>query len=40
MPDTLRGSPLGHHVLVLTAWLYYALGNTLAQIIDVLGFHL
>ncbi len=38
--DALRGSPLGHRVLVLTAWLHYALGNTLAQIIDVLGFHL
>ena len=38
--DALRGSPLGHCVLVLTAWLHYALGNTLAQIIDVLGFHL
>jgi transposase len=40
VPDALRGSPLGHHVLVLTAWLHYALGNTLAQIVDVLGFHL
>ncbi len=40
MADALRGSPLGHRVLVLTAWLHYALGNTLAQIIDVLGFHL
>jgi transposase len=40
VPGALRGSPLGHRVLVLTAWLHYALGNTLAQIIDVLGFHL
>jgi transposase len=40
VPDALRGSPLGHRVLVFTAWLHYALGNTLAQIIDVLGFHL
>ena len=40
VPDALRGSPLGHRMLVLTAWLHYALGNTLAQIIDVLGFHL
>ena len=40
VPDALRGSPLGHRVLVLTAWLHYALGNTLAQIVDVLGFHL
>ncbi len=40
VPDALRGSPLGHRVLVLTAWLHYALGNTLSQIIDVLNFHL
>jgi transposase len=40
VPDALRGSPLGHRVLVFTAWLHYALGNTLAQIIDLLGFHL
>ncbi len=39
-PDALLGSPLGHRVLVLTAWLHYTLGNTLAQIIDVLEFHL
>ncbi len=40
VPDALRGSPLGHRVLTLSAWLHYSLGNTLSQIIDVLGFHL
>ena len=40
VPDALPGSPLGHRVLVLTAWLHYGLGNTLSQIIDVFNFHL
>lgn len=39
VPDALPGSTLGLHVLVLTAWLHYALGNTLRQIVDVLNFH-
>lgn len=40
VPDALPGSPLGHRVLVLTAWLHFALGNTLSQIIEVFNFHL
>jgi len=36
----LPGSKLGNRVLVLSAWLHYALGNTLSQIVEVLGFHL
>lgn len=40
VPDALRGSPLGHRVLVLSAWLHYALGNTLSQVADLLNFHL
>lgn len=40
VPDALPGSMLGHRVLVLTAWLHYALGNTLSQILDVFNFHL
>ena len=40
VPDALPGSSLGHRVLVLTAWLHYALGNTLSQIIEVFDFHL
>lgn len=38
--DALPGSTLGLRVLVLSAWLHYALGNTLAQIVDVFNFHL
>lgn len=36
----LPGSTLGNRLLVLTAWLHYALGNTLAQIVEVFNFHL
>jgi transposase len=38
--DALPNSALGNRVLVLTAWLHYALGNTLSQIIEVFNFHL
>jgi transposase len=38
--DALPGSTLGNHVLVLSAWLHYALGNTLGQIVEVFNFHL
>ena len=38
--DALPGSTLGHRVLVLSAWLHYALGNTLGQIVEVFNFHL
>ena len=38
--DALPGSNLGNHVLVLSAWLHYALGNTLSQIVEVFNFHL
>lgn len=38
--DALPGSTLGLRVLVLTAWLHYALGTTLSQIVDVFNFHL
>lgn len=40
VPDALPGATLGLRVLVLTAWLHYALGNTLSQIIEVFNFHL
>jgi transposase len=40
VPDALPGSALGHRVLVLSAWLHYALGNTLSQITEVFNFHL
>lgn len=40
VPTALPGSTLGNRMLVLTAWLHYALGNTLAQIVEVFNFHL
>ena len=40
VPDALPGSSLGNHVLVLSAWLHYGLGNTLSQIVEVFNFHL
>ena len=40
VPDALPGSTLGNHVLVLSAWLHYGLGNTLSQIVEVFNFHL
>jgi transposase len=40
VPDALPGATLGLRVLVLSAWLHYALGNTLAQIVEVFNFHL
>jgi transposase-like protein len=38
--DALPGSTVGLRVVVLSAWLHYLLGTTLAQIIDVFNFHL
>jgi transposase len=40
VPDALPGSTLGNRVLVLSGWLHYGLGNTLAQIVEVFNFHL
>ena len=40
VPDALPGRTLGNRVLVLSAWLHYALGNTLSQIVEVFNFHL
>lgn len=40
VPDALAGATLGNRVLVLSAWLHYALGNTLSQIVEVFNFHL
>lgn len=38
--DALPGSTIGNHLLTLTAWLHYGLGNTLHQIVSVLAAHL
>lgn len=40
VPDALPKATLGNRMLVLSAWLHYALGNTLSQIIEVFNFHL
>lgn len=40
VPDALPGATIGLRVVVLSAWLHYLLGTTLAQIIDVFNFHL
>ena len=36
----LPGATVGNRALVLSAWLHYCLGNSLAQIADVFNFHL
>jgi len=40
VPDASPRAALGHRVMVLTSWLHYGLGVTLAQIIAILGHHL
>ena len=40
LTTVLPGSTLGNRMLALTAWLHYALGNTLSQIVEVFNFHL
>lgn len=40
VPDALPQATLGNRTLVLSAWLHYALGNTLSQIVEVFNFHL
>jgi hypothetical protein len=40
VPDALPGSAIGLRVVVLSAWLPYLLGTTLAQIVEVFNFHL
>lgn len=36
----LPNSAIGNHVLALTAWLHYGLGQTISQIVEVLNAHL
>lgn len=38
--EALPNSSIGNGILVLSAWLHYALGNTLSQILSVFNFHL
>ena len=38
--DALPGANLGNRMLVLSAWMHYALGTTLSQLVEVFNFHL
>lgn len=38
--EALPGATIGNHLLTLSAWLHYGLGNTLSQIVSVLNYHL
>jgi len=38
--EALPSSSIGNGIVVLSAWLHYALGNTISQILSVFNFHL
>lgn len=38
--DALPKSSIGNGILVMSAWLHYALGSTISQILEVFNFHL
>jgi len=38
--EALPNSSIGNGIVVLSAWLHYALGNTISQILSVFNFHL
>ncbi len=40
VPDALPRCRIGNHILSLTAWLHYGLGQTISQIAEVLNYHL
>lgn len=40
IPEALPNSSIGNGIVVLSAWLHYALGNTISQILSVFNFHL
>jgi len=40
IPDAMPHATLGHHLVSLTSWFHYGLGVTVAQIVDILGYHL
>ena len=40
VPEAMPAATLGHRLVALTAWLHYGLGITIAQIVDILGYHL
>ncbi len=40
VPDAMPKATLGHQVVGLTSWFHYGLGLTIAQVVDILGYHL
>ena len=40
VPDALPQSSIGNGIVVLSAWLHFALGTTIGQILEVFNFHL
>jgi len=40
VPDALPNATIGNRLVVISAWLHYALGNTISQILSVFNFHL
>lgn len=40
VPDALPNATIGNRLLVMSAWLHFALGNTISQILSVFNFHL
>ena len=40
VPEAMPKATLGHHLVALTSWFHYGLGLTIAQIVDILGYHL
>jgi len=38
--DAFPKTSIGHGIVVLCAWLHFALGNTISQILEVFNFHL
>lgn len=40
VPDAMPKAAIGHRLVALTGWFHYGLGITIAQIVQILGYHL
>ena len=40
VPDALPNATIGNRLAILTAWLHYANGNSIGQILDIFNFHM
>jgi len=40
VPDAMPNCAIGNRLAVMTAWLHYAMGNSISQIIDIFNVHL